>query len=96
MWALHLPKAKMPRIEDKLQGLLGGKRGLAAFRVLPNTEDTLELTWKDNVGYQSIYSWCVAHIPSSQHFVLELLADPAFHIEDPRVPINILEFGTFG
>jgi hypothetical protein len=96
MWALHLPQAKMPRIESKLQGLICGKRGLAALRVLPNTDDTLELTWKDCVGYQSVYTWCVANIPHSQHFALELLTGTAFHIEDPRVPINILELGILG
>jgi hypothetical protein len=85
----------MPRIQKQLEGLSGGKRGLASLRVLPDSENTFELTWKDVVGYMSVFSFCTMNL-EGQPFTLNCRDEQqpqAVHIENPRVLITILKFG---
>jgi hypothetical protein len=83
-WVLHLQSAKIPKIVARFEGLLGGKRGLASIRLSEDTENTLELTWKDPVHYQSVFSFCRSNLKKNEDFLLT-----AFNIEDSREPMNI-------
>ncbi len=86
----------MPRIQEHLQALSGGKRGLSSLRVLEDEENTtFELTWKDVVGYMSVFSFCTQNLKGQPFSLLCKDEQPpkAVHIEDPRVPITILKFG---
>jgi hypothetical protein len=85
----------MPRIQQQLEGLSGGKRGLASLRVLPDLENTFELTWKDVVSYMSVFSFCTVNL-EGQPLTLKCRDEQqpqAVHIEDPRVQSTILKFG---
>jgi hypothetical protein len=90
-----MPKAKMRRIQTHLESLAGGKRGLQTLRVLPDLEQTFELTWKDVVGYMSVHAFCTNNLEGHVWSLECRDAQPlkAVHIQHPRLHFTILKFG---
>jgi hypothetical protein len=65
------------------------KRGLTSYRMLPDVEGVVELTWHAPAGYKSLFSWCKSNMPAGVEWTLECLDDgteKAFNIHDPGVP----------
>jgi hypothetical protein len=87
VWALHLPPAKVPGIIRGLEGRAGFKRGLASCRVLQDAPGVVELTWASPAGYQSLFSWCRANMPSHLEWTLEI-------VEGQTQAFNILGRGV--